>query len=49
MRKGIAPGKEYNLPSGEDAMARSLKVDYKKILTDKEAIIKKFTDIMMAK
>jgi len=49
VRKGIAPGKEYNLPSGEDAMARSLKVDYKKILTDKEATIKKFTDIMMAK
>jgi iron(III) transport system substrate-binding protein len=49
VRKGIAPGKEYGLPSGEEAMARSLKIDYQKILDDKEATIKKFTDIMMAK
>ena len=49
VRKGITPPKEYNLPTSEEAFARGIKIDYQKVLTEKEASIKKFTDIMMSK
>jgi iron(III) transport system substrate-binding protein len=36
----------FNLPTVEDAMKRAMKVDYLQIIADKEATIKKFTEIM---
>ena len=36
----------YKLPSVEDAMKRAMKIDYPQLMAEKEATIKKFTEIM---
>ena len=40
------PDRYKQLPSVEDAMKRAMKIDYQAIMAEKEATIKKFTDIM---
>ena len=37
---------QYKLPSAEEAMKRAMKIDYQQIMAEKEATIKKFTEIM---
>ena len=36
----------YQLPAVADAMKRAIPIDYKTMMAEKEATIKKFTDIM---
>ncbi|MFB0936133.1 MAG: extracellular solute-binding protein, partial [Propionivibrio sp.] len=40
------PERYKQLPTVEDAMKRAMKIDYQAIMAEKEATIKKFTDIM---
>ena len=49
VRKGIVPPAEFGLPTSEKAFERGIKIDYQHILSEKEATVKKFTDIMMSK
>jgi len=44
----VVPAK-FGLPSPGDAVKRAIKVDYLKMIAEKEATIKKFTDIMQGK
>ena len=46
VRADVAIPERYKLPKVEDAMQRAMKIDYQQIIADKEATIKKFTDIM---
>jgi iron(III) transport system substrate-binding protein len=46
VRPDVKVPERYKLPSVEDAMKRAMKVDYPQMMADKEATIKKFTDIM---
>lgn len=46
VRADVAVPERYKLPKVEDAMKRAMKIDYQQIIADKEATIKKFTDIM---
>ena len=39
----------FNLPTPEEALKRSIKIDYLEIMASKEATIKKFTEIMQGK
>ena len=49
VRTDVAVPPEYKLPAVADAMSRAMKVDYPKVIAEKEANIKKFTDIMQKK
>ena len=46
VRTDVKIPERFKLPSVEDAMKRAMKIDYKQIIAEKEANIKKFTDIM---
>ena len=46
VRADVKVPERYKLPSVDEAMKRAMKIDYKQIMAEKEATIKKFTDIM---
>lgn len=46
VRTDVEVPAKFGLPSVEDAMKRSIKVDYPDLIANKEATIKTFTDIM---
>ena len=46
VRSDVTVPARYKLPPVADAMKRAMKIDYQQIMTEKEATIKKFTDIM---
>ncbi len=49
IRTDVPIPKNLGLPSPEDAVKRSMKIDYIKIMNDKEAMIQKFNAIMKLK
>ena len=46
VRNDVKAPDRYKLPTPEEAMKRAMKIDYKAIMAEKEATIKKFTEIM---
>lgn len=46
VRSDVKVPERYKLPSVEDATKRAMKVDYPQLMAEKEATIKKFTEIM---
>ncbi len=46
VRADVKTPEKFNLPLAEDAMKRSIKVDYTKLMAGKEETVKKFADIM---
>ena len=46
VRTDVQVPAQYKLPSAEEAMKRAMKIDYQQIMAEKEATIKKFTEIM---
>lgn len=46
VRADVKPPAKYKMPSADEALKRSIKVDYPQLMAEKEATIKKFTDIM---
>ena len=46
VRSDVKVPERFKLPPVEEAMKRAMKIDYKQIMAEKEATIKKFTDIM---
>ena len=46
VRADVQVPAQYKLPSAEEAMKRAMKIDYQQIMAEKEATIKKFTEIM---
>lgn len=46
VRSDVKAPDRYKLPTADEAMKRAMKIDYKAIMAEKEATIKKFTDIM---
>ena len=46
VRADIKVPERFKLPPVEEAMKRAMKIDYQQIMSEKEATIKKFTDIM---
>ena len=46
VRGDVTVPARYKLPMVADAMKRAMKIDYQQIMSEKEATIKKFTDIM---
>lgn len=46
VRADVKTPAKFKLPEAADALKRSIKVDYEKILASKEATIKKFTDTL---
>jgi iron(III) transport system substrate-binding protein len=46
VRSDVKTPERYKLPSADEAIKRSIKADYPKMMADKEATIKKFTEIM---
>ncbi len=46
VRADVKAPDKYKMPSADEALKRSIKVDYPQLMADKEATIRKFTDIM---
>jgi len=46
VRADVKVPERFKLPPVQDAMKRAMKIDYQQIMSEKEATIKKFTDIM---
>jgi iron(III) transport system substrate-binding protein len=46
VRADVKIPERYKLPPVDEAMKRAMKIDYQQIMAEKEATIKKFTDIM---
>jgi iron(III) transport system substrate-binding protein len=46
VRADVKAPDKYKLPPADEALKRSIKVDYPQLMADKEATIRKFTDIM---
>ncbi len=46
VRADVKIPERYKLPPVEEALKRAMKIDYQQIMAEKEATIKKFTDIM---
>jgi iron(III) transport system substrate-binding protein len=46
VRSDVKVPDRYHLPPVAEALQRSIKIDYKQLMAEKEATIKKFTDIM---
>ncbi len=46
VRADVQPPAKYGMPKADEALKRSIKVDYLQLMADKEAVIRKFTDIM---
>lgn len=49
VRADVKVPEKFKLPSPQDAIKRAIKVDYPKMISEKEATVKKFTDIMQGK
>ena len=49
VRSDVVVPAKFGLPSPDDAVKRAIKVDYLKMIAEKEATIKKFTEIMQSK
>ena len=49
VRKDVAVPAKYNMPSAEDAMKRAISIDYEEIITQKEAMVKQFTNVMQGR
>jgi iron(III) transport system substrate-binding protein len=49
VRSDVPVPDKFKLPSVEEAVKRAIKLDYPKMIAEKEAVIKKFTDIMQGK
>ena len=49
VRKDVKSPEKFKLPTAEDALQRSIKLDYAASLVAKEATIKKFTDMLQVK
>lgn len=49
VRPDVKSPEKFNLPTPEDALKRSIKIDYASVLTTKEATVKKFADILKVK
>lgn len=49
VRADVEVPAKFKLPKPEDAVKRAIKVDYPTMIAEKEATVKKFTDIMQAK
>ena len=49
VRSDVVVPAKFGLPSPDDAVKRAIKVDYLKMIAEKEATIKKFTDTMQGK
>ena len=49
VRSDVQIPERFKLPSAEEATKRAIKIDYSKIMSEKEPVIKKFTDIMQKK
>ena len=46
VRADVKTPERYKLPPADEAMKRAIKIDYAKIMAEKEPTVKKFTDIM---
>jgi len=46
VRADVAADKKHGLPPADEAVKRAMKVDYLKVMDEKEAIIQKFQQIM---
>ena len=46
VRADVKNPERYKLPPADEAMKRAIKIDYAKIMAEKEPTVKKFTDIM---
>jgi len=46
IRADVAVDKKHGLPPADEAVKRAMKVDYLKVMEEKESIIQKFTQIM---
>ena len=49
VRTDVAVPAKFGLPTPDDAVKRAIRVDYLKMIAEKEATIKKFADIMQGK
>jgi iron(III) transport system substrate-binding protein len=49
VRKDVVSPEKFKLPTPEEAIKRSIKIDYVQMLNSKEETIKKFTDILQKK
>ncbi|MCL1939369.1 MAG: ABC transporter substrate-binding protein [Desulfovibrionaceae bacterium] len=49
VRTDVTVPEKFNLPSADEAMKRAIKVNYLDMIAEKEATVKKFTDIMQGK
>lgn len=49
VRNDVEVPAKFKMPSVEDALARSIKIDYMKLIATKEETIKQFTNIMQGK
>lgn len=49
VRADVKIPERFKLPPVQDAVKRAMKIDYKQIMAEKEATIKKFTEIMQKK
>ncbi len=48
-RRDVEVPAKFKMPKAADAIDRAIKIDYKAIIADKEAIVKKFTDTLQGK
>ena len=49
VRTDVKIPERFKLPSADEAMKRAFKIDYSKVMNEKEPTVKKFTDIMQKK
>lgn len=49
VRSDVALPEKFGLPSAEDALKRSIKIDYMKLINTKEEMVKKFTNLMQGR
>lgn len=49
VREDVAIDPKYKLLAPKEALAKSIKIDYHEVIDSKEAIVKKFSDIMQVK
>lgn len=49
VREDVKIPEKFNLPAPKDALAKSIKIDYHEVIDSKEAIVKRFSDIMQVK
>ena len=49
VREDVQVPAEFKMPTAKDALSRAIKIDYQEILTNKEAVIKQFTNILQGR